>query len=436
MVRMMLGLAAGLGIALAATGVAGAGDATPQKEIKELNRVTGLSPLEGLLKALADDKERAKEVVRYGLTRAKEKDGLSYNAALALAFLAADQKDLKASETFFRICMEKAAKLQSVNKVAQSYVRLIELYYADKKYADAARIARDLMDLKTDDAKDRVVLRAYTNEKGEYDTYEDKGFDTARRVKPVAQEYLVKALAKQGRHDQALKVLDGMTKDESDWRDEHLKGWVLREAGQFDKAAVAYENVIRRVSKDPDLDDKERDDLAEQLNYELSNVFVESKKIDRAAEQLEKLIKQNPDKPGYYNDLGYILADHDMKIDEAEKLVRKALELDKEKRQKRPNYDPKTDRDNGAYLDSLGWVLYKKKDYEGAKKYLQQAVEDKAAQHIEIYDHLGDVLLVLGERDAAVRACEAGLEHVGEGRRDQERKSAVEKKLEKAKQSK
>src|SRR5204862_260724 len=128
---------------------------------------------------------------------------------------------------------------------------------------------------------------------------------------------------------------------------------VLREAGDFEKAAELYEQILTRVEGDADLDPQERDEVTEELRAELSNVYVDLKKIDKAAEQLEILVKKKPNEPGYYNDLGYILADHDMRLDEAEKLIRKALELDKEKRKKEPGYDPRTDHDNGAYLDSL-----------------------------------------------------------------------------------
>jgi len=41
------------------------------------------------------------------------------------------------------------------------------------------------------------------------------------------------------------------------------------------------------------------------------------------------------------------------------------------------------------------------------------------------------VLNALGERDAAVKAWREGLEHMGEGRRDQDRKKLVEEKIKK-----
>ena len=181
---------------------------------------------------------------------------------------------------------------------------------------------------------------------------------------------------------------------------------------------------------------KQKDVYIEKFRYEVSNVYVDLKKIDRATEHLEYLVKKHPDKAGYYNDLGYIWADNDMKLEEAEKLIRKALELDRDTRKKEPNYNPKEDHDSGAYLDSLGWVLYKQKKNQEAKDWLLKAVEDKTSQHIEIFDHLGDVYLALGERDLAIKAWTKGLEHVNDNRRDKERKAVVEKKIERAKDAK
>ena len=78
-------------------------------------------------------------------------------------------------------------------------------------------------------------------------------------------------------------------------------------------------------------------------------------------------------------------------------------------------------------------MLYKQGKVKEAKEWLLKAIEDKASQHIEIYDHLGDVHLALGERDLAIQAWKRGLEVASPSRRDQERKADVEKKIEKAK---
>ena len=43
-------------------------------------------------------------------------------------------------------------------------------------------------------------------------------------------------------------------------------------------------------------------------------------------EELQTLLKKKPNNPTYNNDLGYIWADHDMNLEESEKLIRKAIE--------------------------------------------------------------------------------------------------------------
>ena len=55
-----------------------------------------------------------------------------------------------------------------------------------------------------------------------------------------------------------------------------------------------------------------------------------------------ELDDENPDALNY---LGYMYAEDGIMLDQAQTLIEKALEID-------PN--------NGAYIDSLGWVYFKK----------------------------------------------------------------------------
>jgi tetratricopeptide (TPR) repeat protein len=323
-------------------------------------------------------------------------------------------------------------KLQSATKLLQSFGGLIEVYYDNKKYDETTRLCKELLDLKSDDGKERVVLFAFTDPRtGETDFAAESGFDTAERIAPLIYRQMIQAMAKQKKYKEAHNVLDNLIKQNNDWRDRQLKGWLFREAGDFPQAAKSYEDLIEKMKRDRKMDSRQRQAVIERTEYILSNVYIEMKQVDKAAEMLQSLLKAHPDDPGYNNDLGYIWADHDMNLDESERLIRKALEEDRKRKKADPDTTPEELKDNGAYLDSLGWVLFKKKDFKEAKKVLQQAVEDKNAQHIEIYDHLGDVLEALGERKQAVEAWRAGLEHVTDSARDQERKKLVEAKIQK-----
>jgi uncharacterized protein HemY len=122
------------------------------------------------------------------------------------------------------------------------------------------------------------------------------------------------------------------------------------------------------------------------------------------------------------------LADHDRNLDEAERLIRKAIELDRKER-RQGALKPEQDKDNPAYLDSLGWVLFKQKKYKEAKKYLEDAVQAELGKHLEIYDHLGEVHKALGDKAAAVKAWQEGLKVATTSARDKQRKAEVEKKI-------
>lgn len=426
-----LALAIGIGLA----GSAQAQVKTPPvaadlpADIASLNKLSGAEPMEGALKSLLADKDKAKRTIAGAVPLAKEPGKLSYNGAYVLALAAADLKDLSSAEALFRVCMNHAAKLQSSRKLLQSYGSLIDAYFDNKKFEESAKICKELLDLKTDDGKERVVLTAVTNRFGEIDFIEDDSFDTAKRLRPGVHRLLVQAVAKQGKFDQAIKLVDNLIKLQDHWMERQLKGWVYREAGKFDEAAKVYEDVLERVQKDRELDAEEKDHYIERYQYLLSSIYVDNKQVDKAVGALQKLLDKKPDDPGYNNDLGYIMADNDLKLDEAEKLIRKALDLDRKRRKANPKLDPEDNRENGAYLDSLGWVLFKQKRLKEAKGVMLDAVKDKNSQHLEIYDHLADILLALGEREAAIDMWKKGLEFVTDSRRDQERKAAVEKKL-------
>jgi tetratricopeptide (TPR) repeat protein len=432
MVRKMSGvLLIGLVGLLAATRLP-AGEDALKKEIAQLQLLTGSDPTSGAFKNVVNSKdpEHSKKLIAAALPLAKKKE-LTYNAALVLGLLAAELKDMKSSEAFLRVCMTRAAQLQSFSKLKQSYGLAIELNYEYRNYEACSRLCKELLELNTDDGKEREVIATMFNKRrGEVEFREaEKGFDTAERLRPLVREIHVKSTAKLGKYDQALKMVDSLLKENNDWINLQIKGWVLREAGKLDAAANVLEDVIKQIGADDRFEATQRDKYISGIRQEVSNVYVDLKKIDRASEHLEILIKKQPEEPVFYNDLGYIWADNDLKLPEAEKLIRKALELDRQRRQKLPNFNAKEDRDNGAYLDSMGWVLYKQKKNEEAKEFLLKAVKDQTSQHIEIYDHLGDVHMALGERDAAIRAWRKGVELAGEGRRDQERKTIVEKKL-------
>ena len=89
------------------------------------------------------------------------------------------------------------------------------------------------------------------------------------------------------------------------------------------------------------------------------------------------------------NYLGYMWAERGKNLDEAKKLIEKAVALEP---------------DNAAYLDSLGWVLFKQHQPQEALDWLQKAVQQADQPDPTLYDHLGDIYAELKAFDKAREA--------------------------------
>ena len=166
------------------------------------------------------------------------------------------------------------------------------------------------------------------------------------------------------------------------------------------------------------------------IRYSMTGVLMEMRKVDEATKILEALLKKEPDNPTFNNDLGYIWADNNKNMDKCEQLVRKALEEDRKLRAKaKEKVAADEPDDNASYLDSLGWVLFRKKQYQDALKPLQEASRMEGGMNIEIYDHLADVLMALGRKEEARKAYALGIELASSSRRDQSKKIEVENKI-------
>ena len=118
--------------------------------------------------------------------------------------------------------------------------------------------------------------------------------------------------------------------------------------------------------------------------YQLAMAYDEMNLFPAAEGELQKILKDDPLDGPAANALGYMYAEHSVKLDEAQHLIELAL---------------KQEPENGAYLDSMGWVFYKKGDFGNALEYLKKAVEREP--DAVIADHLGDVYFKLGQSEEA-----------------------------------
>ena len=387
---------------------AAADDPLREAAIK-LNQVTGTTAMRTRLVELAKDEAGTKKLLAVAVKMVKDEkpNPLNYTACYILAQAAHLLKDADTALTLYKACAAEAVKLKSENKIVEAFVGMIDLHIATKKYDEAILACQEFLAIEVEDKDNPINLE-----------------------KPLVLDKLISTLAKQGKVDEAIKMVDNMIeKDQGGWFFVRLKGEVLREAEKHGDAADAFLESIERLKKSDRLEDEVKNHFIKQTRYLLSTVYVDARQIDKSTEQLQILLKDDPDNPTFLNDLGFIWADHDMNIEESEKLIRKAIDKDREQRKKIEDLPKSEDVDNAAYLDSLGWVLFKKKDYKEAKKYLLEAIKLEGGKHIEIYDHLADVHMALGEKAEAIKVWKESLTFENLTKREKERRKMIEKKL-------
>ncbi|MCK4395525.1 tetratricopeptide repeat protein [candidate division WOR-3 bacterium] len=127
--------------------------------------------------------------------------------------------------------------------------------------------------------------------------------------------------------------------------------------------------------------------------YSLGFVYDKLGDLDSAEYSYRKLIELDSMNADAFNALGYLYVEHNMKLEEAKGLITHALLIDSL---------------NGYYIDSLGWLYFKLKNYEKAKEFLLKAKE--RAKDPVIYEHLGDVYEKLGDKERAREEWQRALE--------------------------
>ncbi|MEJ2345831.1 MAG: tetratricopeptide repeat protein [Gammaproteobacteria bacterium] len=147
---------------------------------------------------------------------------------------------------------------------------------------------------------------------------------------------------------------------------------MLRHAGRYKEAVGVVNNGLAQMPGNND------------LLYTRALLEEKLDRLDLLEKDLKQILATDPDNAQALNALGYTLADRTKRYKEALAYIQKALALSP---------------DEPAILDSMGWVQYRLGNIAASLDYLRRAY--KLDQDSEIAAHLGEVLWVSGDRDAA-----------------------------------
>ena len=181
-------------------------------------------------------------------------------------------------------------------------------------------------------------------------------------------------LLKRDERSAAFRMLDEhAAKERSEMLDvEFAKAALLDDIGRTTEAIALLQLALERFPDHPG------------VRYQIALIQDKAGMQRESVRSFESLLKDRPEDASLLNALGYSLADRNQKLPRAESMIRKALEASP---------------DNPAFLDSLGWVRFRRGDIPGALPHLERAY--RIFPDAEIASHWGELLWVSGKQSEA-----------------------------------
>ena len=109
----------------------------------------------------------------------------------------------------------------------------------------------------------------------------------------------------------------------------------------------------------------------------------------------DQAIEIDPNNVSILNNYAYFLTLCNRNLDKAERMSAKTVQAEPQ---------------NATFLDTYAWVFYKRKEYTMAQLYIEMAIKNERRPSSDIYDHYGDILLAVGNKQEALKQWKKALE--------------------------
>jgi len=159
----------------------------------------------------------------------------------------------------------------------------------------------------------------------------------------------------------------------------YLVGVAWLQKKDYDKAQGYLKNATSL-----ELDDKE---LLSQSYSALGDCFHALKDNKNSDVAYDKALSYNPDNAFTLNNYAYYLSLRGEQLDKAASMSKRSNDL-------QPN--------NASFEDTYAWILFKQRDFAGAKQWIEKALADDKTNSAVKSEHYGDIMFYLGNVDAAV----------------------------------
>jgi len=363
--------------------------------------------------ALSNIKQRNIPEAQKVLEEVVRSDSTEINALLVLGNLYEVQKDtLNAIKTYKTILALDPSNDEVLNRIYRTL-------RAQENWAEIENIFTSLLESHQDNTQVRLILAEtyYFQEKNDQaaailepvlsdETYRLAAFELLGRIAfdredfGKAEEYFTSLIEetpqnrfswlflaviynRQNAYQKSLSILErSLNVHPEDVDLLSMYGSTLSQVNRDREAIVPLEKALQM----------DQDNMATLTS--IAAVYDKLKMWNKSDSLYEEALIKSPDNALLLNNFSYSLAQRDLELDKALKMVNRALEIDPE---------------NGAYLDTKGWILYKKGNFREALRYIQQAL-DSREESAEVLEHMGDVYYQLGQLEEAKNYWKKALE--------------------------
>ena len=298
-------------------------------------------------------------------------------AHATIATMVEGSADLAMSAPALQAAVTQPVIRNAADGLAESYLALAAALHAQNANDFAAVLLRLALDLRPDLTPARLLDSELLAAARHPDA-------ALRMLQPVAVNEPLSALVRQrqavlmaqlGDNAGALKLLEQLAVEFPNRPEPPaIEGDLLRADHKYTEAVKAYDRAVALLGPPARIN--------WPLFYDRGVAFDRAHEWAKAEADLLTALALSPEQPVVLNYLGYSWTEQGINLPRARQMLERAVE-------QRPN--------DGAIIDSLGWVVLRQGDVPGAVKYLERAVELEP-EDASINAHLGDAYLAAGRR--------------------------------------
>lgn len=166
----------------------------------------------------------------------------------------------------------------------------------------------------------------------------------------------------------------------------YFKGIAENKLNNKKQAIKAFERAEKLVIDD--------DELKGQIYSALGDLYHETQMYKKSDEAFAKALQVDPNNPYTLNNYAYYLSLRNTQLDIAQKYSKQTIQM-------APS--------NPSFLDTYGWIMYQKGEYEEALKFLELAEKNTQEASTEIIEHIAETYAKLGDPKKAIEYFEKAI---------------------------